>query len=322
MRSNLLLRASILAVAAGCCSMAMAQPYPVKPIRLVVGAAPGGGSDFVARLLGGRLTEALGQQVIVENRAGAGSTLGYEFGMRAAPDGYTLTLITASYVINPSLYTLKFDAATDYTPVIPVARGPYVIVVHPSLPAKNVRELIALAKARPGQIIYGSSGQGAIVHLTTELFLYMAGVQMTHVPYKGGALALTDVIAGQIQLVFATTQTGFPQVKAGRLRALAVTTPERVAAEPQLPTVAESGVPGYEVTNWHALIGPKGLTRAVIDRLHAETTKILKLKDMEERMQTDGISPAGGTSEQLHQQVTKEIEQWRLVVQRAGIRIN
>jgi tripartite-type tricarboxylate transporter receptor subunit TctC len=150
----------------------------------------------------------------------------------------------------------------------------------------------------------------------------MAGVQMTHVPYKGGALALTDVIAGQIQLVFATTQTGFPQVKAGRLRALAVTTPERVAAEPQLPTVAESGVPGYEVTNWHALIGPKGLPRTVIDRLHAETTKILRLKDMEERMQTDGISPAGGTSEQLHQQVTKEIEQWRRVVQRAGIRIN
>ena len=311
-----------LAVACGLASAAAAQSYPVKPIRLVVGAAPGGGSDFVARLMGGRLTEALGQQVIVENRAGAGSTLGYEFGMRAARDGYTLTLITASYAINPSLYPLKFDAVNDYTPVIPVARGPYMIVVHPALPAKNVRELIVLAKARPGQIAYGSSGQGAIVHLTTELFLYMAGVQMTHVPYKGGALALTDLIAGQIQLVFATTQTGLSQVKAGRLRALAVTTPERIAAEPNLPTIMESGVPGYEVTNWHALIGPKGLPRAVVERLHAETTKILKLKDMEERMQADGVSPAGGTPEQLYQQVTKEIEQWRQVIARAGVKIN
>jgi tripartite-type tricarboxylate transporter receptor subunit TctC len=318
----MLLRGTALACACGLACAAGTQSYPAKPIRLVVGAAAGGGSDFVARLIAGRLTEPLGQQVIVENRAGAGSTLGYEFGVRAAPDGYTLTLITASYAINPSLYTLKFDAATDYTPVIPVARGPYVVVVHPSLPAKNIRELIALAKARPGQIIYGSSGQGAIVHLTTELFLYMAGVQMTHVPYKGGSIALTEVIAGQIQVVFATSQTGLPQAKAGRVRALAVTTPERIAAEPNLPTVAESGVPGYEVTNWHALIGPKGLPRAVVERLHAETTKILKTKDMEERMQTDGVSPAGGSSEELRQQVTKEIEQWRQVVARAGIKIN
>jgi tripartite-type tricarboxylate transporter receptor subunit TctC len=312
----------VLAIACCLAGTATAQSYPVKPIRLVVGTAAGGGSDFVARLIAGRLTEPLGQQVIVENRAGAGSTLGYEFGMRAAPDGYTLTLITASYAINPSLYALKFDAAADYTPVIPVARGPYVVVVHPSLPAKNIRELIALAKARPGQIIYGSSGQGAIVHLTTELFLYMAGVQMTHVPYKGGSIALTEVMAGQIQVVFATSQTGLPQAKAGRVRALAVTTPERIAAEPSLPTVAESGVPGYEVTNWHALIGPKGLPRAVVERLHAETTKILKTKDMEERMQTDGVSPAGGTPEQLHAHITREIEQWRQVVARAGIKIN
>ena len=299
-----------------------AQPYPSKPIRLVVATAAGGGSDFVGRLIGARLTEALGQQFVVENRAGAGSTLGYEFGMRATPDGYTLTIITPSYAINPSLYPLKFDAATDYTPVIKVASGPYVVVVHPALPAKSMRELLALAKARPGQIAYGSSGQGAIVHLTTELFLYMARVQMTHVPYKGGGPALTDVIAGQIQLVFATSQTGLPQAKAGRLRALAVTTLERIAAEPDLPTIAESGVPGYEVTNWHALIGPKGMPRAVVERLNAETAKILRLKEMEERMQADGISPAGGTPEQLQEHIKKEIEQWRQVVTRAGIKIN
>jgi tripartite-type tricarboxylate transporter receptor subunit TctC len=311
-----------LAVACGLACPAAAQTYPVKPIRLVVGTAPGGGTDFVARLMGGKLTEALGQQVIVENRAGAGSTLGYEYGIRAAPDGYTLTMITGSYAINPSLYPLKFDAGSDYTPVVIVARGPYVVVVHPSLPVKSMRELIALAKARPGQITYGSSGQGAIVHLTTELFLYMAGVQMTHVPYKGGGPAMTDLIAGQIQLVFATSQVGLPQAKAGRLRALAVTTPERIAAEPDLPTIAESGVPGYEVTNWHGLIGPKGLPRAVVERLNGEMNKILRLKEMEERMQADGVSPAGGTPGQLHQQVTKEIAQWRQVVTRAGIKIN
>ena len=314
-------RASVLAAAcvAGC---AAAQTYPVKSIRLVVGASAGGGTDFVARLMANKLTEALGQQIIVENRAGAGSTLGYEFGVRAAPDGYTLTMISPSYVINPSLYPLKFDAVNDYTPVITVARGPYVVVVHPSLPAKNIRELVGLAKGRPGQITYGSSGQGAIVHLTTELFLNMAGVQMTHVPYKGGGPAMTDLIAGQIQLVFATTQVGLPQAKAGRLRALAVTTPERIAAEPDLPTVTESGVPGYEVTNWHGLIGPKGLPRAVVDRLHGEMTKVLSLREMEERLQTDGMSPAGGASELLYQQVRREIEQWRQVIARAGIKLN
>jgi tripartite-type tricarboxylate transporter receptor subunit TctC len=316
------MRVIALAVACGLACTATAQPYPSKPIRFIVGTAAGGGTDFVARLMGNKLTEPLGQQVIVENRAGAGSTLGYEYGVRAAPDGYTLTMITGSYAINPSLYPLKFDAGSDYTPVIIVARGPYVVVVHSSLPVKSIRELIALAKARPGQITYGSSGQGAIVHLTTELFLYMAGVQMTHVPYKGGGPAMTDLIAGQIQLVFATTQVGLAQVKAGRLRSLAVTTPERIAAEPDLPTIAEAGVPGYEVTNWHGLIGPKGLPRAVVERLNGELNKILRLKETEERLQADGVSPAGGTPEQLFEQVRREIEQWRQVIARAGVKIN
>jgi tripartite-type tricarboxylate transporter receptor subunit TctC len=206
--------------------------------------------------------------------------------------------------------------------VIWVARGPYIIVVHPSLPARNIRELVALAKARPGQINYGSSGQGAIVHLTTELFLHMAGVKMIHVPYRGGGPAMTDLIAGHIQLVFATSQVGLPQVKAGRLRALAVSTPERMSAEPDLPTVAESGVPGYEVTNWHGLIGPKGLPRAVVERLNGEMAKILSLREMEERLQADGMSPAGGTPEQLFEQIRKEVGQWQQVVVRAGIQIN
>ena len=320
-RRNLITTIAAAALAAAV-PVLTAADYPSKPIRFIVATAPGGGTDFVARLMGHKLAEALGQQVIVDNRPGAGSTLGYELGVRAAPDGYTFTMITPSYAINPSLYSLRFDPLNDFTPVIPVARGPYVVVVHPSLPVKTVQELIALAKAKPGQIIYGSSGQGAIVHLTTELFLNMAGVKMTHVPYKGGGPAMTDLIAGHIQLVFATSQVGLPQAKAGRLRALAVTTPERIAAEPDLPTVAESGVPGYEVTNWHGLIGPKGVPRAIVERLNSEMTKIIKLREMEDRLQADGMSPAGGTPEQLYEQIRKEIEQWRQVVARAGIRIN
>ncbi len=315
-----------LAAASGLACTAAAQTapqaYPSKPIRLIVAVAPGGGTDFVARLMGHKLTESLGQQILVDNRPGGGSTIGFEFALRSAPDGYTLLMVSTSYSVVPSIFQLKYDALNDFTPVIPVARGPFLIVVHPSLPVKTTRELVALARARPGQITYGSSGTGAIVHLTTEYFLHMAGVQMTHVPYKGGGPAMSDLIAGHIQLVFATTQVGIPQVKAGRLRAIAVTTPERVPTEPQIPTVNESGVPGYEVTNWHGLIGPKGLPRAVVERLNAEMNRILKLKDMAERLQGDGMSPAGGTPEQLFEQIRREIDQWRGVVTRAGIKIN
>jgi tripartite-type tricarboxylate transporter receptor subunit TctC len=315
---SLILAGALLGFAPLACS----QAYPVKPIRIIVGAAPGGGSDFVTRLMAAKLGEGLGQPVVVENRAGAGSTIGYDYGIRSAPDGYTLTMITGSYSINPSLYPVKFHPLNDFTPIIWVARGPYVVVVHPSLPARNVRELVALAKARPGQITYGSSGQGAIVHLTTELFLHMAGVKMTHVPYKGGGPAMVDLLAGQIQLVFATSPIALPQVKAGRLRALGVTTPERVAAEPGIPTIAESGVPGYEVVNWHGLIGPRGLPRPVVERVHGEMSKILQQKDMEEKLRADGISPAGGPPERLYERVRTELEVWRKVVEKAGIKIN
>jgi tripartite-type tricarboxylate transporter receptor subunit TctC len=231
-------------------------------------------------------------------------------------------MITGTYSINPSLYPLKFNALTDYTPIVWVARGPYVIVVHPSLPAKTTRDLVALAKAHPGQITYGSSGQGAIVHLTTALFEYKAGIKMTHVPYKGGGPAMVDLLAGNIQVLFATSQIGFPQAKSGRLRALAVTTPDRVPAEPNIPTVAESGVPGYEVTNWHGLIGPKGLPRPIVERLNAEMNKVLGQKEMGERLQTEGLAAAGGTPERLYEQVKKELDLWHQVVTRAGIKIN
>ena len=298
-----------------------AQTYPVKPVRIIVSAAAGGGTDFIARLLAQKLTETFAQQVIVENRPGAGSTLGFEAGLKAPPDGYTLNLVTPSYTITPNLYNLKYDAVNEYTPVILVARGPLIAVVHPSVPAKNLRELIALAKARPDQLVYGSSGQGAIVHLANAQFLHMAGIKMVHVPYKGGAPALTDLMAGQISLVFATPQTGLPQVKAGRIRALGLTTSTRLAAEPSIPTIAEAGVPGYEVHNWHALIGPKGMPRAVVERWNSEVTKLIRGKDMEDRLRGDGVSPAGGTPEALHEQIRKEIAMWRDVVKAADIKI-
>jgi tripartite-type tricarboxylate transporter receptor subunit TctC len=300
---------------------ANAQPYPVKPVRIIVAAAPGGGTDFVARVLAQKLTEALGQQFIVENRPGAGSTLGFDAGMRAAPDGYTFNLITPSFSITPSLYALKYDAANDFTPVIRVASGPLIAVIHPSVPAKNLRELIALARARPDQIAYGTSGQGAIVHLANALFLHMANIRMIHVPYKGGGPALTELIAGQVQLVFATPQAGLSQVKAGRIRALAVTTAARLPTEPSIPTIAEAGVPGYEVNNWHAMIGPKGVARPIVERLHGEVGKIIRTKEMEERLRGDGVLPAPSTPEELQEQIRREIVMWRGVVKAAGIKI-
>lgn len=284
-------------------------------------STPGGGADFVARLIAPKLTEALSQQTLVENRPGAGSTLGYELGMRSVPDGYTLTLITPSYSINPSLYTLKFDALGEYTPIVMIAKGPLVAVVHPSLPARTMRELIVFAKAKPGVVTYGSTGQGAIIHLATALFENMAGIRMAHIPYKGGSPALMDVIAGNIYLNFATPQTGLRQAKAGRVRPLAVTSATRLPAVPDIPTIAESGVPGYEVVNWQALIGPKGLPRAIVERINAAVNQALASRDMEEKLQADGVSPAGGTPEQLHEQIRKEVGMWRKVIAQAGIRI-
>jgi tripartite-type tricarboxylate transporter receptor subunit TctC len=297
-----------------------AQQYPAKPIRLIVASAPGGGIDVLARIIATRFAELVGQSVLVDNRPGAGGTIGYEYGVRAAPDGYTLTVISSTYTVNPSFYTLKFDPVADCTPITQLVKFPHVIVAHASLPAKNIRELIALAKAKPGAIAFGSSGQGAIVHLSTELFMQMAGIRMTHVPYRGGGPALNDVIGGQISLVFSPPQTGLPQVKAGRVRALAVTSRERLAAEPQIPTVAESGVPGFDVSSWHALIGPKGLADAVVERVNRDIGRTLRTREVEERMQTDGVAPSPGTPEELRARLQKEIPLWKNVIARARIK--
>ena len=298
-----------------------AQQYPVKPVRIIVPFAPGGGSDFIARFTAQRLTESLGKQVIVENRPGAGGLLGIEAGVRSDPDGYTLTLIASSYTVNPALYPLKFDPVSDITPVVQISQGPMLVVVNPKLPVKTAKELIALAKAKPGQISFASAGQGSITHMAAEFFLSQAGLKMNHIPYKGTGPALTDTIGGQIDMFFSSTATALPHVKAGRLRAIAVTTAKRLAAEPGVPTIAESGVPGYDVPLWHGLIGPKGLPRPIVERINAEVGKILKLKETGDKLRTDGVSPAGGTPQQFRERIQKEIALWRKVVADTGVKV-
>jgi len=297
-----------------------AQKYPAKPVRIVVPFAPGGGSDFIARFTAQRLTEGLGAQVIVENKPGAGGMLGIEQGVKSPPDGYTLTLIASSYTVNPSIYKFSFDPVADITPIIQLSQGPLLVVVRPSLPAKSLQDLIALAKAKPGQVNFASSGQGSVIHMATELFQTTAGIKMNHIPYKGTGPALTDTIGGQTDVFFSSTATAVPHVQAGKLRALAVTSAKRIAALPNVPTVMESGVKGYEVILWHGLIGPKGLPRPIVERINAEATKTLKLKETAEQLQNDGVAPAGGTPEQFHEQIRKEIGVWRKVATDAGVK--
>src|SRR3954467_2119626 len=298
----------------------MAQQYPAKPIRIVVPFAPGGGSDFIARFIAQRLTTGLGQQVIVENKPGAGGMLGIEQGVKSPPDGYTLTLIASSYTVNPSIYKFTFDPVEDITPIIQLSQGPLLIVVKPSLPVKTTKELIALAKSKPGQVNFASSGQGSVIHMATELFDSMAGIKMNHIPYKGTGPALTDTIGGQTDVFFSSTATALPHVKSGKLRPIAVTTAKRIPALPDVPTVAESGVPGYDVVLWHGLIGPKGLPRPIVDRINSEVTKALKLKETADQLQNDGVAPAGGTPEQFLAQIRKEIDVWRKVAADAGVK--
>ena len=294
--------------------------YPTRPITLIVPFAPGGGNDFIARFIAERLGSALGQPVVVENKPGAGGMLGVQLGVAAKPDGYTLTLISNSYTVNPSLYKLPFDPLVDITPIVQIAQGPFVVVANPALPAKSIAELITLAKAKPGEINYASSGQGSIPHLATELLASMAGIKLTHVPYRGGGPALTDTIAGRTSLFLSPTSTAIQHVKARTLRALAVTTSTRSRVFPDVPTVAESGVPGYEVVLWHGIIGPKGLPAAIVARINHEVNEILHLQAATALLENDGVAPAGGPPERLQALVSREISTWRKVVDQAHIK--
>jgi tripartite-type tricarboxylate transporter receptor subunit TctC len=298
-----------------------AQQYPARPVKLVVPFAPGGGSDVIGRFTAQRLAMALGQPVIVENRAGAGGVIGVEAGIKSPPDGYTLTLIPSSYTAYPSIYKLRFDPIGDVAPIIQICRGPLLVVVHPSLPVITTQDLIALAKSRPGTLNFASPGHGTTLQLATELFAIMAGIKLNHVPYKGTGPALTDALAGQTDLYFSGIAAALPYVRSGRLRAIAVTTTRRVAAAPDVPTVAESGLPDYEVVVWYGLGGPKGLPRAIVDRINREVTLALNSKEVEEQLQNDGLLPAGGTPEQFLATIKKEIEVWRKVANDAGVKV-
>ena len=300
--------------------VALAQ-YPSKPVKVVVPFAPGGGSDFTGRLIAAKLSERIGTQFVVENRAGAGGNLGASEVVRAAPDGYTLLIISASYTVNPSVYKLTFDPVNDITPIIQISGGPYVVAVHPSVPANTLAEFVAYAKKEPQKLAYGTSGQGSIMHVASEYFLDAAKIKVLHVPYKGTGPALQDTIGGQVQLVFGAIPATLPHVRAGRLRALAVTTDKRVSAAPDLPTVAESGYPGYEVTNWHGLVGPKGLPKEVVERVNREINEIITSEDMKKHMATEGLEPAGGTPARFGEILKSEAARWAKVVQQAGIKV-
>jgi tripartite-type tricarboxylate transporter receptor subunit TctC len=301
-------------------ALTLAQEWPTKPVKIVVPFAPGGGSDFIARYIAKRLSEELKQPFIVDNKPGAGGNIGAEQGIKSPPDGYTLTLIASSYTVNPAVYKLNFDPVNDITPIVQISQGPLLIVVNPSLPAKNLKELVALAKAKPDSVNYASSGQGSITHAATELFNQRAGTKMTHVPYKGTNPALTDTIAGQTQVLFSSASTAMPQIQGGKLRVLAVTTSKRIPALPDTPTVAEAGIANYDVTLWHGLIGPKGMSPAIVEKINSTVVKALKLKETTDTLQNDGVAPAGGTPKQFGDTIKHEIDLWAKVVKEANIR--
>lgn len=299
-----------------------AQAYPNKPIRIVVPVAPGGGTDFTARLIGQKLTDAWGQPVIVDNRPGAAGNLGVEIAAKAVSDGYTLVMPITSFPINPSLYRkLPFDTVKDFAPVTLVALAPLLLVVNPSLHATSVKELVALAKSRPGELNFANSGSGTTAHLAGELFKRMAGIDIVSVPYKGGGPAVIALLGGQVQIYFSTIPAALSQVKAGKLRALAVTSRERVPQLPDMPTVAETALPGFEVVGWFGLFAPAGTPKPVIARLNGEAVKILAMPDVRERFSGQGLIAGGGTPEALASFLKNEIVKWGKLIQEAGIRI-
>jgi len=318
-------RLSSRAVVVGCalCAAtpaALGQAYPTKPVRMIAASSPGSAVDIVARIVAQKLGEQLGQQVVVDNRAGAGGNLGAELAAKAAPDGYTLFMGTPAHAINTGLYRkLNYDLIRDFSPVTQVTSGQYVVVVHPSLPAKSIRELIALARGKPGQLNYASAGSGNATHLAGELFASATRIKLVHVPYKGSGPAVTDLVGGQVQLMFANLVAALPQVKTGRIRALAVTGQTRAAAAPELPTVIEAGVPGYVVTSWFGVLVPAATPRELIMKLNAELARTMSAPDVRDRLAADGAEPTTGTPEQFGAFLRAEIAQWTKVVKDAGI---
>lgn len=297
---------------------AAAQAYPTKPVRIIVPSGAGGSVDTLARLLAQKLASSMGQQFVVENRPGSGGVVGTEVASRAAPDGYTLLMAYGSHVVNPTLYPkLPYDTVKDFSPITQVAVQPLLANVHPALPVKSIKELIALAKAKPGQLNYGSAGAGSGGHLATEMLAMMANIEMTHIPYKGSSAAMFDVVAGNTQLMILTLITSLPQVRAGKLRAIGITSAKRSPVVPDVPTIGET-VPGYEVEVSYFLIAPAGTPAEIIQRLHAESAKALKQPDVTERLARDGARPIGNTPEQTASVIDSEIVKWGKAVKASG----
>ncbi|MBI3043974.1 MAG: tripartite tricarboxylate transporter substrate binding protein [Betaproteobacteria bacterium] len=307
------------AVAAG---TSTAQPYPVKPVRMIVSFPAGGGSDIVGRALAQQLNELLGQPVVVENRSGAGGVIGTELGARAAPDGYTITVgSSGGFAITPHLNPkLPYDPVRDFAPVGLFTQLTFVLDVHPSVPVKSVKELVALARARPGRLNFGSSGLGATAHLATELFMSLTHVKMTHVPYKGAAPAMTATITGEVDVLFDSMPTSLPHVRSGRIRPLAVTTLQRSALLPQLPTLDEAGVKGYELASWFGIFAPAGTPRAVIQRLNAAINTATRRTELRERLSNQGAEPLSGTPEELAARLRRELDKYGRIIREAGVK--
>jgi len=299
---------------------AAAQQYPVKPIRFIAPNLPGGPTDIQARLIGQKLAESMGQPVVIENRAGASGIIGTEAAAKSPPDGYTLvTGNNATFGANVSLFKkLPYDPVKDFAPIVWVSTQPNILVVHPSLPVKSVKELIAFARARPGELNYAGTGMGAAANLSAELFKSMTGTRMVGVSYKSAAPALTDLIAGQTQLMFATSLSVMPHIRSERLRALGVTTARRTQALPELPTIAEAGVPGFEATTWHGVFVPAGTPAAIVDKLNAEINRMLQLPDVRERLAAMGAEIVGGTPQEFADHIGREIPKWAKVIRETG----
>ncbi|WP_354673644.1 tripartite tricarboxylate transporter substrate binding protein [Cupriavidus alkaliphilus] len=314
---------SCLVLSAAAVPPALAQSFPARPVRLVVPYPPGGPTDIVARVVGQKLSERLGQPLVVENRPGAGGNIGAEAVARAAPDGYTLLVATTAHAINMTLFRKPgYDTRKDFAPVSLLTRGPLVLVTAPATPAANVAELIAMARARPGQLTFASSGNGQSTHLAAELFNSMAGVRMTHVPYKGSAPALTDVMGGQATVMFDTMLSAMPFVRDGKLRALAVTGAQRSPAAPDTPTIAQSGLPGYEATAWNALLAPAGTPPAVLEAIAAALKSVLDDADVRARFATQGFAAEWTSPPATAKFLDQEIDKWARVVKASGATID
>ena len=312
--------AALLLGAAAQASAQLPPGFPSRPVRFIVGFPPGGTNDIIARLLAQKLTEQSGVQYVVENRGGANTAIASEAFVRAAPDGYTIMQVAPGHATNPAMLKLNFDPIKDFQFITVAAESQNLLVLHPSFPARSVKELIAISKKRPGDINYGSSGIGTTVHLSAELFQYLTGTKWVHIPYKGGGPALVGLLSGEFVLYFGNVPTVIRQARAGKLRALATTGSKRTPAAPDIPTVAEAGVPGYEVTTAYGVAAPAKTPRPILDRLHADFMKVLNSPDIRERLQGLGADPIGNTPEQYTAFIQNEIAKWTKVIRAAGIK--